>query len=248
MAMKVTCLFAGIRSACFQIEDSGLFYASKVYSVTLNGESFGEVNTCVFSIYRLTPGTAYTLALDGEEILTFSTQNETYTLDIRRFGAIGDGAHDDTAAIQAAISCCPENGRVLIPAGDWLTGPLFLKSRTRVELRKDATLHLSADRKHFPILPGLIQSTDEKENLSLGSWEGNPLDTFASLLTGAYCEDVVIYGEGTIDGSAAQSDWWVEHRTKRGAWRPRMVFLNRCRNITLQGLTVQNSPCWNLHP
>ena len=246
--MKVTCLFAGIRSACFQIEDSGLFYADKAYSVTLNGESFGEVDTCVFSVYRLTPGTAYTLALDGEEVLTFHTQIETYTLDIRRFGAVGDGVHDDTAAIQAAISCCPENGRVLIPAGDWLTGPLFLKSRIRMEFRKGATLHLDADRKHFPILPGLIQSTDERDELSLGSWEGNPLDTFASLLTGVYCEDVVLYGEGTIDGSAAQSDWWVEHRTKRGAWRPRMVFLNRCKGVTLQGLTIQNSPCWNLHP
>ncbi len=246
--MNVTCLFAGTRSACFRIADGGLYETKKPYAVRLNGEPSGTAETCVFSLYRLVPKTEYVLSLDGEEVLTFSTQEESYTLDVRRFGAVGDGEHDDTAAIQAAIACCPANGRVLIPAGEWRTGPLFLRSHIRMELRKGATLHLETDRTRFPILPGLTRSTDEQDDLSLGSWEGNPLDTFASLLTGFACEDVVIYGEGTLDGGADRSDWWQNHRTKRGAWRPRMVFLNRCRDITLQGVIVRNSPCWNLHP
>ncbi|MBR5344743.1 MAG: glycoside hydrolase family 28 protein [Clostridia bacterium] len=240
-------LFIGTRSACFAIED-GLYDLETPRKLILNGADAGTVETCVFSLYGLWPDTEYALETDLGERSAFRTAAETYTMDVRRFGAVGDGAHDDTAAIQAAIACCPASGRVLIPDGDWRTGPLFLKSHIRIELRKGATLHLETDRTRFPILPGLTQSTDEKTDFSLGSWEGNPLDTFASLLTGVDCEDVEIFGEGVLDGGADQSDWWKEHRTKRGAWRPRMVFLNRCRDITLQGLTIRNSPCWNLHP
>ena len=45
---------------------------------------------------------------------------------------------DDTAALQAAVSCCPEGGRVLLPAGTYLSGPLFLKSHMTLELKKGA--------------------------------------------------------------------------------------------------------------
>ncbi len=250
-------LFIGTRSACFLIGE-GLYGLDTPRMLTLNGEDAGTAETCVFSLYRLWPDTAYTLETDRGESLSFRTAKESYTMDIRRFGAVGDGVHDDTAAIQAAISCCPAYGRVLIPAGDWRTGPLFLKSHIRMELRKGATLRLDTDRTRFPVLPGLTPPTEAPSeggasvpplpDLSLGSWEGNPLDTFASLLTGFEAEDVDIYGEGVLDGGGDRSDWWLDHRTKRGAWRPRMVFLNRCRDITLQGITVRKSPCWNLHP
>ena len=215
-------LYAGARSACFLIED-GLYELRTPRRLTLNGADAGTALTCVFSLYRLTPGTDYALATDQGETLSFRTAEETYTLDIRRFGAVGDGAHDDTAAIQAAIACCPPDGRVLIPAGEWKTGPLFLKSHIRVELRHGATLRLDTDRARFPVLPGLIEPTDAEDGSrpprSYGSWEGNPLDTFASLLTGVDCKDVAVYGEGTIDGGGDRGDWWKDHRTRRGAWR-----------------------------
>lgn len=254
--MKI--LFAGIRSACFCIED-GLYALNRPRQLFLNGADAGRAETCVFSLFHLRPGTDYVLETDRGERLTFRTAGESYTLDVRRFGAVGDGVHDDTAAIQAAIACCPRDGRVLIPAGDWLTGPLFLKSHIRLELRKGAVLRLIPDRNRFPILPGLVEPTESFASLdahagasvpqrSFGSWEGNPLDTFASLLTGVDVEDVAVFGEGVLDGGGDRSDWWRNHRAKRGAWRPRMVFLNRCKGVALQGLTLRNSPCWNLHP
>lgn len=61
-----------------------------------------QVVTCLFG---LRPDTAYRLA-DGEDILDFSTLHEAFTLDVRDFGARGDGTQDDTAAIQAAILAC----------------------------------------------------------------------------------------------------------------------------------------------
>ena len=143
---------------------------------------------------------------------------------------------------------CPDNGRVYFPKGDYYTGPLFLKSNITIELDKDAHLIGDIDRTHYPVLPGVVYTTDEKDEYNLGSWEGNPLDCFASIITGVNIENVNIIGQGTIDGNAHNSDWWTDVRTKRIAWRPRGVFLNHCKNVTLQGVTVTNTPSWNLHP
>ena len=245
-------LFVSCRSVTVEIPDGGLYHTQKPYRVLVNGREHGTADTVVYSVYGLWPDTAYTVTfLDGDAevgAIAFCTEKESYALDVRRFGAVGDGVHDDTAAIQAAINCCPEKGRVLIPAGEYLVTPLFLRSRITIEIQKAATLRLCTDRAKFPILPGMTLSIDETDDYNLGSWEGNPLDTFASFITGVNVEDVALIGEGVLDGQADQADWWVNHRTKRGAWRPRMLFLNHCQGVTVQGLTFRNSPCWNLHP
>ena len=250
--MEMKKLFQSARSVTVQLEDGGLYASRKPYRLTLNGQEAGAADTVVTSLYGLWPETKYYLqAWDGETVvaeLEFRTEEESFTMNVRSFGAVGDGVHDDTAAIQAAITCCPKKGRVLIPQGAYRVKPLFLKSHIRLELQKGATLQLERDRSLFPILPGMIQSTDEKTDFNLGTWEGNPLDMFGSLLTGVDVKDVVIYGQGIADGMAQESDWWVNHRTKRGAWRPRLLYLCRCKNVTVQGITFRNSPAWNLHP
>ena len=249
---EVRRLFSSSRSVTVEIPDGGLYHTQKPYRVLVNGEEHGTAETVVHSIYGLWPDSEYTLqVIDGEEeigCISFRTEQESYTLDVRRFGAVGDGVHDDTAAIQAAINCCPEKGRVLIPAGAYRVLPIFLKSHITVEIQKGAILLLETDRSKFPILPGMTLSTDETDDYNLGSWEGNPLDTFASFITGVNVKDVALIGEGVLDGQADKADWWLYHRVKRGAWRPRMLFLNHCQGVTVQGLTFRNSPCWNLHP
>ncbi len=250
MEMKV--LFKSARSVTIEIPDGGLYNTVKPYRVVINGEEHGTAETVIHSIYGLWPDTEYTVqVMDGENEVAraaFRTEAESFTLNVRRFGAVGDGVHDDTPAIQAAINCCPKDGRVLIPAGNYAVLPIFLKSHVRIEIQKGATLLLSTDRTRFPILPGMIQSTDETSDLNLGSWEGNPLDKFASFISAYGVEDVVIYGEGVLDGQADKADWWVNHRTMRRAWRPRMFFINDCENVTVQGLSFRNSPAWNLQP
>lgn len=257
--MQLKRLFIGIRSASFALEDGGLYHTQKTYQLELNGHPWGICSTVVFSIYDLWPDETYQLrVLDGEAVVTsidFRTAHERATLNVRRFGAVGDGIHDDTAAIQAAITCCPAQGRVLIPAGQYRTLPLFLKSHVSIEVQKGAELLLETDRNRFPRLPGLLQTTDAvcgrsavTEEINLGSWEGNPLDMFAALITGVDVEDATLYGEGTLNGRADESDWWIDPKTMRGAFRPRMLFINHCTGFTMQGLTVKNSPAWNLHP
>lgn len=249
---EVKTLFTSARSCTVELADGGLYESKKPYRLTLNGEEAGVAETVVHSIYGLWPETDYTLQVwDGETQVgcaAIRTQEESFTLNVRRFGAVGDGVHDDTPAIQAAINTCPRQGRVLIPAGVYRVLPLFMKSHTRIEIQKGATLQLETDRTRFPILPGMILSTDETRDLNLGSWEGNPLDMYAAFISGNGVEDVVLYGEGVLDGQGDKGDWWINHRTMRGAWRPRMFFINDCENVTVQGITFRNSPAWNLQP
>ncbi len=250
--MRLKQLFKGTRSATFELPQGGLYHTKKTYHLELNGKPWGTCDTVTFSVFGLWPDTDYTLrVLDGTVCVTgafFHTARENLTLNVRRFGAVGDGVHDDTAAIQAAITCCPEHGRVLIPAGRYAVLPLFLKSHISIEVQSGAELLLCTDRSRFPILPGLTQSTDEKDEYNLGTWEGNPLDMYAAMLTGLQVDDVVVYGQGILNGQADQADWWVNPKQRRGAWRPRMVFLNHCAHVTMQGLTVKNSPSWHIQP
>ena len=70
---------------------------------------------------------------------------------------------------------------------------------------------------------------------------------YQSLITGQYAEDIAIVGKGTIDGNAQNSDFWVGFNQFPAA-RPRLMFFNRCRNVTVHGVHICNSPSWQLHP
>ena len=182
--------------------------------------------------------------------MKFRTDYEFVTLNVREFGAWGDGKHDDTICIQAAIHACPKNGRVFIPKGTYKISCIFLKSDVTIDIAEDAVLSAFTDNEKFAILPGLIESYNEEEEYNLGTWEGNPLNKFASIITGINVSNVVITGSGTIDGNGGYENWWKGEGRKsvRGAYRPRMIFLNHCENITVHGITLKNSPSWNIHP
>ena len=246
------CLYTSARSCTVLLDAQGDYEARDVRRLELNGNDLGEENRAVCSLFDLWPDTDYTLTsyLGGkkETELFFHTDPETCTLNVRRFGAKGDGEQDDTPALQAAILCCPAGGRVLVPAGTYRTGPLFLKSHMTLEIQKNATLALMTDRAKFPILPGMIRSTDEQSEYLLGTWEGNPLDCFAGALTGIGVEDVRVIGQGVVDGCAQLGDWWPNHKVIKGAFRGRLFYLRDCENVTVQGITFRNSPSWNLHP
>ena len=117
-----------------------------------------------------------------------------------------------------------------------------------MELAKGAELRAIPNRDLYPKFPGMIQSWDEKEEYNLGTWEGNPMPMFAGVITGLYVENVLIYGEGTINGFASKEDWWDRPKVMRGAFRPRLFFISHCKNVTLQGIKLCNSPSWTLHP
>ena len=248
--MKTLCVTS--RSCSVLLDPEGLYEAREKHELYLDGEPLGEEYRSVFSLFDLEPDTEYCLesaAGDGKrETLTFRTKGETCTLDVRDFGAKGDGETEDTAMIQAAILCCPEGGRVLVPEGTYVTGPLFLKSRMTLEISAGAVLQLLTDRKRFPILPGNTPADNADGEVLLGLFEGCSADGFAAALNGIDVTDTAVIGEGTIDGRAAESDWWVRPKEIRTAARGNLLYTQRCRGMLVQGLTFRNSPCWNLHP
>ena len=248
--MKFKPIVITSRSITLELENNDIVN-TKEYSIKVNGELYLKSDFNVISIFNLVPNTNYKITIEesnNSHSMDIKTLDESVSLNVKRFGAKGDGKTNDTKSIQAAILACPDKGRVYIPKGTYYTGPIFLRSNITIELAKNAILLGDIDRNNYPILPGMIYNSSETDEYNLGSWEGNPLDCFASIITGVNVENVNIIGQGIIDGNANNSDWWVDVRTRRIAWRPRGVFLNKCKNITLEGLTVKNTPSWNLHP
>ena len=249
--MEVRIIFKTARCATLEMADGSIYESEQEREIFINGKFYKKTRKVIDSVYGLKPDTEYGIQVKAGEDdaqVRVKTDYEFVTLNVRDFGAKGDGVSDDTHFIQAAIMSCPKDGRVLIPEGTYRITSLFLKSDLRLELGEGAVLSADTDRRRFSVLPGLIESYDEKEEYNLGTWEGNPLDCFVSVITGINVENVEIYGQGIMDGNAGEENWWHDPKTRRGAFRPRMIFLNSCGHVTVQGIQVQNSPSWNIHP
>lgn len=248
--MKTLCITA--RSCSVLLDPEGLYEAREKHTLYLDGEEWGEEYRSVTSLFGLEPDTDYTLESRTDrgaaESITFRTLKEVCTLNVRDFGAKGDGETEDTAMLQAAILCCPAGGRVLIPAGDYVTGPLFLKSHMTLEISDGAALRLLTDRRRFPVLPGETPADNADGEVLLGLFEGCRVNGFAGALNGIDLEDVSVIGEGVVDGRAGEGDWWIEPKKVRIASRGNLLYTQRCKGMTIQGITFQNSPSWNLHP
>ena len=236
-------------TCAIEIVNEFCYYGNQYYQVYVNGKFAFVDNRNVFTVYNLVAGKENEIKLmfdDEVAILSIRTPVVKRIIDVRDYQAVGDGIADDTCALQTAIDHCGDQEVVVIPAGHYYTKPLFLKSNIMIYLEKDASLKGWLNRDDYPVLPG-VKIVDGKEIL-MASWEGKNQNSFASLITGIDVENIVIFGEGTIDGQAHKSDWWVNHRQMRKAWRPNLIFLNRCKNVVVTGVTITNSPSWTMHP
>jgi polygalacturonase len=149
------------------------------------------------------------------------------SLDVRDFGAKGDGVAKDTAAIQKAIDSAAARGggTVLLPAGRYLAGTIRMKSNVTLHLAAGATLAASPDNGDF----------DPYETLPFKSVSDNETTYFRyGLITGDNVENIAILGQGTVDGN----------RAKRGG--PKTISLKLCRRVAIRGITVKNSPNYSI--
>lgn len=251
--MDIRLIMKTARSATVELNDGGVYKTIEAYRLFLNHTECKLTDTVITSIFDLKPDTEYVLDVQNKEdkvvgSLSFKTDEEFVTINVKELGAAGDGVSDDTGFIQAAIMACPPKSRVLIPKGKYSITSIFLKSDINLEIAKGAELLAQTDRNRFAKFPGMIESYDEQDEYNLGTWEGNPLPMFAGIITGISVSDVKIYGEGTVNGCASHDNWWHNEKVMVGAFRPRMLFLNRCERIQVLGLTICNSPAWNIHP
>ena len=155
----------------------------------------------------------------------------------RAYGAKGDGVSKDTAAIQAAIDACQQQGggTVRLIAGTYLSAPFVLKSNITLQLDKGAMLLGSADHADYPPLTIFH------------------LPDLQPLVSAANAANVAIIGEGVIDGNG--ESWWQEARAIRNAGvlgsghpRPKLIIFDHCKHVRVEGVTIQNSPMWQLVP
>lgn len=241
-------LFTSSTSACFEWQNDLPYYHDGEYTIHLNGECAYTGNTNVFSLYGLTPDTQYTItspSFDGE--LVFTTKSESFVINVRDFGAVGDGKTDDTMAVQAAINCLPKGARVLFPAGTYLVTPLCLKSHMTLEVADGAKILGSPDMSKYPVIPGTVLDALTGEEHIFGTWEGNAVPMSQALIFAEHAEDITIVGPGTIDGNAAEAGWWIGFK-ERPVGRPRLIFFNRCDGVRVHGIYACNSASWQMHP
>jgi len=135
-----------------------------------------------------------------------------HVLNILDFGAVGDGRTLTTSAIQAAVDACGNvgGGRVVIPPGRYLTGPIFLKSNLEVEILAGATVLGSTKFSDYPTMQGW--------------WEGVERRIHASMFTGVGLDNVSIYGRGVLDGQGAV---WLEAWGKTEERRKKLGIVGR---------------------
>ncbi len=251
--MEIQLIMRTARSVTVALDDGGTYETREPYRLLLNDEERIETDVVVTSLYDLEPDTVYTLVVTNKKgdvvgRLSFRTEEESVTINVKDLGAAGDGKTDDTGFIQAAVMACPPTGRVLVPAGRYKITSIFLKSGIRLELAKGAELLAETDRNRFAKFPGMITGTNGKEEYHLGTWEGEPQPMFAGVICGIGVSDVKLYGEGAVDGCASAENWWNNPKVMVGAYRPRMLFLNHCEKIQVQGLALHDSPAWVVHP
>jgi polygalacturonase len=149
--------------------------------------------------------------------------------DIRADGAIADGQTLATEAIQKAIDRCAEagGGTVYFPPGRFISGTIYLKSGVTLRLDAGCTLLGSTSLRDYPpTVPALRSYTDNY--------------TDKSLIYGEKVERIAITGRGVIDGQGASF---------KGPYkvRPYMIRLIECRNVTVEGVTIKDSPMWVQH-
>lgn len=241
-------LFISSTSACFEWQNDLAYYKEKEYQILLDGVQTFSGNTNVFSLFDLLPNTKYTItspSLKGE--LEFITKSESAAINVRDFGAVGDGVTDDTVAVQTAINCLPKNSRLYFPEGTYLVAPLCLKSHITLDIPRGSCLLGSADRSRYPVIPGKAPDIVSGEEHFIGTWEGNAVPMHQALIFAAHAEDITIVGQGMINGNAPAAGWWINVKEQL-VGRPRLMHFNHCEGIRVHGIHACDAASWQMHP
>jgi polygalacturonase len=191
---------------------------------------------------------------------------------ITRFGAKANGTSNSTQAFRKAIAACSKagGGRVVVPAGTFLTGAIHLQSNVNLFVSKGATIKFSKNPGDY--LPVVFTR-----------WEGTELMNYSPFIYAFEKTNIAITGEGTLDGQSGNDSWWPWNGRANYGWkegepnqradraglvqmsdkgvpvservfgaghylRPQFIQPYRCQNVLIEGVQIVNSPMWEIHP
>jgi polygalacturonase len=161
-------------------------------------------------------------------------------VDITAYGAVGNGTILNTNAIQKAIDACYKSGggKVIIPAGVFLTGTIALNDNITLQLNKGAVLLGSTDVNDYKNLDPFVDGL----GISVG-W---------ALVVAVDKKNIGIAGEGTIDGQGSKlkaQQILTDTRAESQRWgrRPFLLRIVRCQNVALNGVTLNYAAAWTSH-
>lgn len=191
---------------------------------------------------------------------------------ITKYGAVADGKTLATDAFRKAIEDCSRKGggRVVVPAGEFLTGAIHLKSNVNLYVQKGATIKFSMNPKDY--LP-VVHTR----------WEGMELMHLSPFIYAYEQTNIAVTGEGTLDGQG-KSFFWKWHGNPRYGGnpdiisqkaararlyemmdkgvpvaerifggetdylRPQFIQPYKCKNVLIEGVKIVDSPMWEIHP
>lgn len=191
-------------------------------------------------------------------------------VSVADFGGTGDGVTLNTEAFHKAIDRLAElgGGKVTVPQGVWLTGPIELKDNIELHVERGAMIYFTPDKRQY------LGHSDREERV-------------LPCIYAVKRTNIAITGEGTIDGNGSQ--WRPVKRNKQSdvewkqylfmggtvtddgtLWYPwqlknkypdivdspksyentrnDLMRLYGCTNILIKGVTVQNAPRFHVHP
>ena len=179
--------------------------------------------------------------------------------DVAKFGAVAGGEVDNTSAFRSAIQACHDagGGRVVVPVGVFLSGPIHLKSGVNLHLKEGSTIRFTTNTAAY--LPVVFTRFECIELMNYSA----PIYAFEQT-------NIAITGKGTLDGQGEVWHRWIKQwdddiRTlvkmaKDGVpvservfgeghkLRPNFIQPVRCQNVLIEGVRVINSPMWTLNP
>ncbi len=162
-------------------------------------------------------------------IQAFSAKAQVF--DVSTYGAVGDGSTVNTIAIQAAIDSCHNagGGIVEVPAGNFVTGTLFLKSNVTFHISQGGTVTGSTNLADYPDVHPLKRTyTDNYSQKSVFYAEGQ--------------SNIAVTGEGTFNGNGQSVTFLLNQNNRPFGFR----FIS-CTNVRYEGLNLRHSAFWMMH-
>ena len=159
--------------------------------------------------------------------------------NILSFGALSDAKTLNTLAIQTAIDSAYRDGggRVIVPAGQFLSGSIILKSNVELHLTKRGVI---------------LGSTDPKDYLQLNRWK--------ALIMADGATNIKLSGKGSIDGQGAELaltidslfyagkldsvDYELKEKRPKVTVRPQIIELVNCKNVSISDINLKNAASW----